>query len=536
MDSGVPKTQTKEIIILEILIILSALFRLLFSSTEVIYPDACTYLSISKSILNGKLSTDFRGGVELILPPLYPLMTSLFYLLFRSIELSALMVSIFTGSLLIVPAYFLTGLIYGKKAARNKSRNKRLISAAFIFFSPVMINWSVAMYTEALFILLFISAITIGLYALEREKGIWFFVTGSLVGLSYLTRIPGIIVLGILCGWIIIYLISKRFSVRKSITFTALLFAGFILITGPYLAHLHSALGEWTLTGSYGSVTEVVMDEGVETVAGWELLDVAKKEEGAFKKLSKKTTANLRHYSYSLFKMLSVTLLFVIIGIIRGCKGLLNRDEIIKSTYLLSFVILYFLSLLILPVSPLIDERMRYLSPILPILLILASGGIVHANTWIEEYGKGKLWRSFAIPAMIVIVLVSYIPQYQMVSAGLHKFWEKERPVDIRKETGKWMKDNLPPPIRAMSRGPFVPYHADGIFFLTPPTYEAVIRTARANNIDYLILDRDVDYDLRPKLKFLFNPARIPEELKLIGGYTHPTTGEILMAVYKIRR
>src|SRR3989304_7935181 len=135
MDSGVPKTQTKEIIILEILIILSALFRLLFSSTTLIYPDACTYLSISKSILNGKLSTDFLGGGEIIFPPLYPLITSAFYLIFQNLELSALIVSLISGSLLIIPVYFLTRSMYGERAG--------WFSAIFILFSPVMINWSV---------------------------------------------------------------------------------------------------------------------------------------------------------------------------------------------------------------------------------------------------------------------------------------------------------------------------------------------------------------------------------------------------------
>ena len=98
------------------------------------------------------------------------------------------------------------------------------------------------------------------------------------------------------------------------------------------------------------------------------------------------------------------------------------------------------------------------------------------------------------------------------------------------------MKENLPRPIRVMSRAPFIPYHADGIFFLTPPTYEGVIETAKANNIDYIVVDRDVDYDLRPKLKFLFNPRIVPKDFKLIGGFTHPNTGEILTAVYRIEK
>src|SRR3990170_3460948 len=272
MESGVPKIRTKVVIILELLIIIAIASRLLFSTTTLIYPDACTYLSISKSILNGKLSTDFLGGGEIILPPLYPLIISAFYLIFQNLELSALIVSLFSGSLLIIPVYFLTRAMYGERAG--------WFSSIFILFSPVMINWSVTMYTEALFILLFISAITMGHYALERGKVGWFFASGGFVGLTYMTRLPGIIVLGILAGWIIIYSLVGKFSIRKGITFIGLLIAGFFIITAPYLIHLYSIFGEWTLTASYGNITEVVMEEGTDTIRGWELLDARKTGKG----------------------------------------------------------------------------------------------------------------------------------------------------------------------------------------------------------------------------------------------------------------
>ena len=135
-----------------------------------------------------------------------------------------------------------------------------------------------------------------------------------------------------------------------------------------------------------------------------------------------------------------------------------------------------------------------------------------------------------------MIAFLSFIPQYRIVSAGLHEPWEEKRPVDIRKQTGIWMKENLPHPIRAMSRAPFIPYHAEGIYYFSPPTYEEVLNTAKVYRIDYIVVDRDVDYDLRPKLKFLFNPGIVPKEIQTNRGYTHPNTGEILTAVYRIEK
>ena len=77
------------------------------------------------------------------------------------------------------------------------------LSSRVYIFSPVMINWSVAMYTEALFILLFVSAITVCLYALEKDNYVLIFLSGVIIGLAYMTRIPGVILLIILGGWIL---------------------------------------------------------------------------------------------------------------------------------------------------------------------------------------------------------------------------------------------------------------------------------------------------------------------------------------------
>ena len=45
---------------------------------------------------------------------------------------------------------------------------------------------------------------------------------------------------------------------------------------------MHSFFGKWTFTASYGSIEEVVVSEGTETVAGWELLEVEKRQRRVF--------------------------------------------------------------------------------------------------------------------------------------------------------------------------------------------------------------------------------------------------------------
>ena len=95
------------------------------------------------------------------------------------------------------------------------------------------------------------------------------------------------------------------------------------------------------------------------------------------------------------------------------------------------------------------------------------------------------------------------------------------------------MKKNLPQPINVMSRKPFIPYYADAKWFLTPATYEEVINS---KGVDYIVIDRAVDFYLRPELRFLFDTTKIPADLKFMVGIRNPRTSELHIGVYKINR
>src|SRR4030067_1777635 len=107
----------KEGIILTGLAFLSFLFRFLVASTEVFYPDSCLYLSFTKSILRGKCSFDFSGGVETILPPVYSISDALLSVFVGNVELSGILVSSIAGALLILPVFYLAKAMYNEKAA-----------------------------------------------------------------------------------------------------------------------------------------------------------------------------------------------------------------------------------------------------------------------------------------------------------------------------------------------------------------------------------------------------------------------------------
>lgn len=512
----------KEGIILAGLTFLSFLLRLFTASTEVAYPDSCLYLSLTKSILGGKFSTDFSGGVETILPPFYPISNALLSFFVGNVELSGVLVSSIAGALLIIPVFYLAKALYNKTAA--------WISSAFVFLSPILIHWSSSILTESLFITLFISGITTGWYAIERRKRGLLFISGILIGLSYMTRVIGLAAIPVLCLWIVLYSVrfakSETSRIRKiskdSVTSLTIFFMGFILVTGFYLIRLHSFYGQWTLAGSYGSIKGTISYQGAATTSGWEKLATEKAEESLYTRVLKKVIINMQNYSISLFKVLLFITVFVI-------SGIFFRWGIL---YVISVIGIYFAALLVQPLSPMLDERIRYLSPILPLLLVMASGGMLRIQEWL----KGAVVKKAAIAVMIGIVLLSFLPQTGMFPVQFNQFWGKGNPVNLREEVGIWMRKNLPAPVRVMSRKPYIPYYADAIWFGTPETYEEVINLAHSKGIDYIVVDRSIEFYLRPELRFLFDTTKIPADLKFVGGIRHPRTQELYIGVYRIEK
>src|SRR3990172_5556546 len=188
-------------IILSILVFLSFLFRFLLAGRDVVYPDSCLYLSYAKSILTGKFSFNFSGGVETVLPPLYSLSDAVFTFLTGNFETAGVLVSAIAGALLIVPVFYLAKDIYNETAA--------WISSVLVFLSPVFIHWSGAMLTESLFITLFISGIALGWHALERRSKLFILLSGIFVGLAYMTRVIGLVALPVISLWVLVFFLKS---------------------------------------------------------------------------------------------------------------------------------------------------------------------------------------------------------------------------------------------------------------------------------------------------------------------------------------
>jgi hypothetical protein len=95
---------------------------------------------------------------------------------------------------------------------------------------------------------------------------------------------------------------------------------------------------------------------------------------------------------------------------------------------------------------------------------------------------------------------------------------------------GLWLKDNIPGGSVVMSRYPAIAFYGDADWEPTPNAgFEQMLDYARAQSVDYFVLDEVETRSLRPQYAFLF--GQVPEELELIHM---EAIGEGRMAVFKV--
>ena len=504
-------------VLLIVLFGLALTLRLSFAHRGVPFPDSSTYLSISRAIMHGQLSTTFRGGVPTHLPPLYPLATTLFYPVIGDMEGAGVFVSLLAGALLVLPIFFLARSLYGSKAA--------WIASGLVAINPLMVHWSLHILTEALFILVYVSAAAVGWKALKEQRRGLFFFAGGLCALAYLTRLIGITLLPVLLFWTAVFAARHRLGIKPAAVSLGALGLGFLILAAPYWVYIHQETGQWSLAPYY-HVLHTVAASGANSAE-----DNALKARGESAGVVSKIQMNFLTYMFALTKTLTIALPFI--ALILLVEGYRQRPAVFLtggSVYILTMVASYFGAILLwLPVlSP--DERIRYISPLIPFFLLLAAGGIVVA---VE---RGPRCKSLLLSAAVAALIVSFVVQLHYVP-GLTGFPAPWQPIPTSPYQlfGAWIKEHVPEPRVMMARKPYLPYYSDSTWFMTPTTLPEVLKLAQSEHVDYLFIDRIVDGRLRPELTFLLDPRRAPKNFELIAAQQFEQ-GPIMTVLYRMKR
>jgi len=181
----------------------------------------------------------------------------------------------------------------------------------------------------------------------------------------------------------------------------------------------------------------------------------------------------------------------------------------------------------------------RYIATLLPTLVIWLGLGAYELGVWIRETAgnllgdrlpkSGALWKFLvAIPTVgLLLFFVLMQPRIIAKYTNIGSFRPEHKTI------GLWLKDNIPPGSVVMARYPAIAFYADAQWEPTPNAeYAQVLVYARAQSVDYFVLDEEETDDLRPQFAFLLNENMLPPDLDLVH-IDHSAGGRL--AVFRLR-
>jgi len=466
-----------------LIFVVALVIRLIFLGFHgVIEEDGVGLASIGKNLISGMGYLGIEGDVALVYSPLYPLLIGLISFIVKNVEISGRLISVLFGSLLIIPVYFIGKKVYDKKVG--------LIAGLLVSLYPVLVYLSDIVYAESLYFFLFFFGVYFALESLDGKKWLNYILTGVFFGISYWVKPE--VVIGVLIFFIFSLVKNKKEVLLKSLVFLLIV----VLFVAPYIGFLYLETGR-VLSNGKSSLTFLLNGKEVgsedyekeffELEDGKLKRDVLRKEEGSFVSYVLKE-GFLENYFKNLFKELfKVRSIFPLVFLIISILGFLRNVGWENKFLLLLFLypLLFF---------PMFVVWVRYLSLVVPFLLIWMSKGIFEFKKW-----------KIVLGVLVVIFLVGnvfdlYVGEGDIRNSAIE-----------HKEMGLWLKENGYEGRTIMSRKSLVAFYSEGVqVYLPYASFNEVKEYGCSKNVDLIVISERF-IDRRPMLKYLLGEKGIYE-------------------------
>ena len=497
---GLWKSYKWLIVILAIAFLLRVLSWI--QGAPIVAVDGSEYLCGARNLTRGLGYVGCYDGPELMYTPMYSLLIAALSFLVRDFELSAHLISVFFGTFLILPVFFIALRVYGRRAA--------YISAVLTALQPVLVKLGGSTYNEAVYLTLFMAGIWAGIRALEFRNWKYSCLTGIFFALACLTRPEAfaypIFFAGAIGGLAILS--------RKPITtaaFSSLLVLGtFLLLVSPYAKYLYDHTGSLRLEGKWNinfTIGERIQ-QGLDFSHAAYGVGENSRESGPLLHPSQFAAYTPFHHSlrdklsylfheaavnrfdlYGQFSsyLLGDPLVFILVTI-----GLFRRSWSPRRLLHEMVLLVMCSSLLLLMLTAQHIER-RYVFPLIPILIVWAAKGIDELGSWTRSLLARCKLPAFAhgLPAagvqLTVLGSVLLISLYGSQSDGDFRVEEASNlPV---KNAGLWLKTYDPGPKRIASWDARITWYADAAYLQFPNADSATtLRYFESQKPDYIYL------------------------------------------------
>lgn len=519
---------TESLFLLACLICAFTIRLLLVPHESVINGDGAYYTILGERFVSGDLS----GGISAYWSPLYSILTGTSSLFFHDREFAGRFVSLVAGALLIIPTYFLIRELFGRLPA--------IFGTILVVFHPFLIKASGWVMTESVYTLLFTTFVLSGWYALLKWRSQTFLATGVLLGAAFLVKPEAIGYLALVFLLVIAAKIARsEVSWRRCTVNCLILLGGFGLFFVPYAVYLHQKTGEWTLSqkiavnfpaadydgkflglsgdgkttmkdriwgddyeteyvpsATTGTATERTSDGSHLwtdlTILGSKMLTLLKKQ--------------VRDY---LPTILPFSFLFIALA---GffCRPW-TRGRAAKETYLFSLVLCTLIGYAASAVE------LRYLFPLVPILLAWTAHGIVEFSEWVSRslrFVFGRIWRIRPLIvslSILILLLGSLVPLF----GSVFKADDIANVPFEEKDAGLWIKAHADKPSPLVMSSHITPAFYAGAkhIYLPDEVVPTIIEYAKLRKIDYLVFS---ERRMRDAPLIFADQNSVPQGLELV--------------------
>jgi hypothetical protein len=434
--------------------------------------DSAAYGFMTRDFIKG----DILKGLSSPLHPFYPLLISLVSPDTAHVEIAGRLISLFFGTLTIIPIFYLSKEIVGQKGA--------IFSGLFYSFHPYLVTYSGMLLSEAAYWGLLVFSVFFFWAGLKRGSGFKLIISGSLLAMAYLTRPEGIGYLSVFLIWFFFYEGYKKRWFKKCYLVGSLILP-FLVLTIPYLVHLHRETGQWVISRKAVEVQRMFIEgdgaednnptrkkvEGVESKkVDWRIFGIGK---NIIQYIPFTTYHYLRAYHFALW-------VFLLFGLIR-----VRQKEHKGEFFIASLVLFHLLSL-----STFTNSTIRYSIPLIPLSLFWAGGGVLELWRFISKIkvSKPEIWVSLFLALALIVQLAQGLRPER-------KHRGEQRIIGI------WLKENTPRDSIIMSNSPQEAFYAEREFIMFPSevpqpggpseSYQEIIRYAKTKGVRYILINKN---------------------------------------------
>ncbi len=488
------------------------------------------YIPLARSFFEGR----WAEGFDAYIPPVYPLSVAAVARLLPAsvwtgpvgdagaLELAGQLASTLYGAATLPLIYLLVRRLAPASHAVPAAR----VAVALAALAPFLARYSARVMSESAYTFFFVLALLAGLALLRRRSAATAAGFGLAVGVACLNRPEAMGLLIVIGAWVAVPALVRPSALPRALGLGAIVAILFLVGLSPQIAATHARTGAWTLSAKGGQIFKSSHLKDPMARERWlypppkpgRAQEEPREPSGALGYVRANPGAFLRHCAGTFAGLVgSIPPALGVAPLLLALAGSIRRRAVPRSPgerVAASVVIAYFLFL------SLFHGSARFLLPLVPLGLLWSSLGVLEISERIRA-GGGR-WARLPSPVRRdplawtfgAVLLLSLIEAAGPVyDHGWRWYWSPE------KRAGAWMRANLPPRPKIMTRSSMIEAYYAGarVAYFPLAPYEEVMRYMRRTEVRYVLFDESKTIRLRPGFveKFLAGDGRLVREFDL---------------------